>query len=398
MNTADSVARQSAEANLKARVTTMGAKQQQELLESVARTVIRDKLVLPKAMVFTAAKTGINVTYFPDHGQSEQVHIHPHALGQLADKSRPTKDDPGLYRRYMWELCGGEDWHRVLLADTLNTFYHLGDFRDRRKNPAKFLHRLVDNRLCGFLSRSFNRSLNTTTSLKAFIEACALHGAGPLSGGTSLVRTYLKCVLPQVFEPMPGEFVAFGVSYGNSDFGDGTLNISNLVFRTNAVDMNRQKYGSTAVIESAYSKTHLGSIIKESDVEISDDTASKEVATVNSAIMDTVKHQLNSETINNTLEAIKIASQERIPWNTVEELLASVLGKKDAETARRFLDMSVEDLPPPLTGSDGKPEASAWWLSNLVGWFAENEQDVTKREELQSKAGVIFGRALKGKV
>jgi len=400
MTSTDSPARRAAEESLKARVTQLGLKQQQEVVDRVARTVIRDKLVYPKAMVFAADEaTGeMAINYFPDNGPVETAFVHTHALGQLADKSRPAKHEPMIYRKYMWELLHGQPWHRNLLAETLNTFYHCGDFRDRRKQPAKFLHRLVDDKLCGFLSRSFNRNLNTMASLKAFIEACALRGAGPLSAGTTMVRTYLKCVLPEVFEPVPGEFVAFGVAFGNSDFGDGTLNISNIVFRVNSVDVNKHRYGSTTVVESAYSKTHLGSIIQESDIELSDDTANKEVQAVNSAIKDVVEHQLNREAIEKTLEAIKIASQEKIPWGTVEELLTAVLGKKDAEMARNFLDASIEDLPPPIIGSDGTKEASGWWLSNLVGWFAENVKDCAKKEELQTRAGEILGKSLKGKI
>jgi hypothetical protein len=397
---ADSEARRKAEERLKSRVLQLGMEQQKALIEAVAATVIRDKLVYPKAMVFAAAdetEPGVQVTYFPDYGEPETVRVHPHALGQIADKSRPTRDDPVINRRYLWDLFKGQPWHRVLLADTLNTFYHMGDFRDRKKNPAKFLHRLVGEQLCGFLSRSFNRNLNTATSLKAFIESCALHGAGPIAGDTTLVRTRLKCVLPQVFEPVPGEFVAFGVHYSNSDFGDGTLNISNVVFRVNAVDMARNRYGSTTVMDSAYSRTHLGSVIKESDIELSDTTGSKEVETVNSAIRDVVKYQLNREAIEQTLEAIRIAHQHRIPWHTVQELLANVLGKKDAEMAKKFLEMSIEDLPPAGRDADGQPEATGWWLSNLVGWFAENEPDPTRRADLQDQAGAILAKATKGK-
>jgi hypothetical protein len=393
---------QRAEEILKSRILSLGANQQLELLAQVARTVIRDKLVFPKAMVFSADDStqgpGICITYLPEHGTPEQAMVHPHALGQLTDKSRPSKDAPGLNRKYVWELCSGEFWHRELLADTLNRFYHMGSFVDRKKNPAKFLHRLVDNQLCGFLSRSFNRNLNTMASLKAFIEACAACGAGPFSSGTTLVRTYLKCVLPTIFEPVPGEFVAFGVNYANSDFGDGTLNISNVIYRVNSTDLLRQKYGSTMVLDSAFSRTHLGSIIQESDIELSDVTANKEVAAVNSAIKDVVAHQLNQETIDKILDAIRIAYRDKIPWSTVEELLTSVLGKKDAELAKHFLDMTVEDLPPPFVNSDGTKEANGWWLSNLVGWFAENATDTNKKAELQDKAGEILALSLKGKI
>jgi hypothetical protein len=394
-----SAALQAAYNALHERVTEVGTQQQIALLQQVSQTVIRDKLVFPKSMVFRpGTDVGMHLVYFPDNGPSETVVIHPHALGQMADKSRPSKDEPGMHRRYMWELYSGDYWHRELLSHSMNCFYQMAHFVDKRKNPAKFLHRLVGDQLCGFLSRSFNRNLNTLSSLKAFVEACGLHGAVPVSAGTTLVRTYLRCVLPTVFEPIPGEFIAFGVAYGNSDFGDGTLNISNVLMRLNAASISKAKYGSSMVTESSYSKTHLGSIIKESDIELSDETARKEVIAVNSAIADAVKQQLNQESVDKMLDAIRLAHQERLPWNTVQELLTAVIGKKNAEAASQFLTMGVEDLPPPPIGNDGSPEASGWWLSNLLGWYAEHEPDQARKVELQNKAGEVLSKAAKGKI
>jgi hypothetical protein len=383
-------AKEAAERKLRERVTTIGAGQQRLIVDEVARMVIRDKLVDPGSMVFrTAAHRPLQVSHISD---AETFIVHSHALTQIVAKSRPAKDKPGMNGRYARELYNGALWHRELLAHNLNTLYSLGTFVDRKKNPAKFLHRIVGDTLLGFLSRSYNRKLVTAPLLRTFLEVCAEHGAGPLEATTTYVRTRIKCVLPHVFEPVDGEFVAFGVAFGNSDFGDGMLDVSNLVFRLNALDLHKKKYGSISVMDRAFSKTHLGSIIKESDIEMSDETADKEVIAVQSAIRDVVNAQLSMDAIDKTLDAIRTASQEHIPWHTVRELLTAVLSKKDADKARVMLDVGVEELPPVNAGADG-PQATGWWASNLVGWFADKEVDPDKKAQLQELAGdILVGR------
>lgn len=376
------------------RVNQVGVLQQKTLIEEVASTVIRDKLVDPKCMVFSPSNQKLIVTYVPDVGSTETVSIHNHALGQLCDKSAPNKEEPQIMRKQMWSLLEGEDWHRDLLAKMFNAFYSMGEFVDRRKGKGKFLNRIVGSELRGFLSRSFNRNLNTATSLRTFLEACSQFGAGPYESHSTSVRTRLKCVLPQVFEPISGEFVAFGVSYSNSDFGAGTLDISNFFLRLNSLDVQRNLAGQASVLESGFSRTHLGSVIQESDIELSDDTANKEVETVNSAIRDVVSAQLSIDAIERTLEAIRVADRNEMPWKTLRELLASVLNKNEVDVAKSMLEMGVQDLPM-VTQRGEEAVATNWWASNLVGWFADKEQNPDRKAELQAFAGDMLSKGIK---
>ena len=69
--------------------------------------------------------------------------------------------------------------------------------------------------------RNFKRNLATAPLIKAFVEQCGTHQAGPVEATATDVKTVLKCMLPYVFEPVDGEFVAFGLTFCNSDFGAG---------------------------------------------------------------------------------------------------------------------------------------------------------------------------------
>jgi hypothetical protein len=179
-----------------------------------------------------------------------------------------------------------------------------------------------------------------------------------------------------------GEFIAFGVTFTNSDFGAGRLKLSGTVMRC--------KSGTVSVLEDKYSRTHLGSVIQESDIEMSDETADKEVEAACSAVKDTINAVLSDDAVRSTLLAIQRAHEEEIPWYKLKESLSAILGKKDIEFLKTILDKGPEvvDLPPlkndALTG---------WGAANLVSWFAESESDPEKKSDLQALAGKMIKAA-----
>lgn len=373
----ESLRKKRMEDRLKAKVT-VGVEQQEDAIHTVLNTTIVDRLVDPKATNFfrtvdQVGRGGEEVRMQVGDGLLRK--IHPHALGQIAS----TMD---ISRKYVRRLAAGEAWEKELLAHNLNTLFQMGTYIDRKKNPAKFLHRLVGDELRGFLSRSYNRKLLTAPLLRAYLERCGLHGAGPIAAHTSSIRTTIKCVLPMVFEPVDGEFVAFGVSFTNSDFGSGRLKLSGTVMRVES--------GTISVLEDKYSKTHLGSVIQESDIVMSDETADKEVAAVVSAIKDTIDAVLSEESVTVALAAIQRAHEEEIPWYKLKDALSGILGKKDVEFLKTIIDKGPEvvDLPPlkndALTG---------WGAANLVGWFADSEKDQDKKSDLQALAGKMIKAA-----
>lgn len=359
-----------------------GQDQQRHLVELVSRMVIRDRLVPPTQMSFDPQFDdlgGVTLFYRGEGGvarDAEPIRIHRHALNQLALKIHYPMSDVNYL------LSGNTNetiWRRELLAYNLNERFHKEQFKSRGGRAVAFLHRLVGNELRGFLSRSFNRHLASAPMLQAFLSACQAMQAKPVEAITSDVRLSLKCFLPLVFEPVPGEFIAVGVDWKNSDFGSGKLTVSSVIFRTSS---------RTAVtLSDDISQVHLGSVIEESDIEMSDETLAKEVEAQAGAIHDTVKQLLSDEYIGKLVRGIQRAAEEEVPWSKLKGQLSKFFYKEELESVEGLLNAAgIVDLPPVGRGQDGQPLPTRWWVSNVVSFFA-NKADEDRKIELQREAG-----------
>lgn len=283
----------------------LGVAQQSDVIQKAMSTVITDRLVMPKALFFQH-RDGVNpcVALGESTVAENWYSIHAHAMGQIADVS-------GITRTYVSRLRSPMPWKQELLDYNLNQLFTHEEFTGRSGAPKRFLVRTVGQEVRGFLSQNFNYRLVTAPLLRTFIEACALHEAGPTEAQSTDVRCFIKCVLPCVFEPIDNEFVAFGVTFSNSDFGAGRLKLSGVVMRISSK--------TTSVLEDSYSRTHLGSVIQDSDIEMSDDTKLKELETVRGAIKDTVNGILSFETLERNIKAIQIAHEKEIPWYKLKD-------------------------------------------------------------------------------
>lgn len=359
--------------------------QQDEVLREVVSHVITDKLVTPQSLDFAwmyeqlRKKSELRVRF----GSEAVMHdIHNHALGQMADVA-------GLTRTYMRRLHDSEElWMHSLLSHNFNELFGQGRFVDRRGRPKRFLVRLMRSHIRGFLSQNYNRKLSTAPLLRSFIEACRAAGAGPVETTATDVRVRVKYMLPYIFEPVDGEFVSFGVTFGNSDYGAGRLSVSGTVMRSGAETLS--------VLSGKYSRTHLGSIIKDSDIEMSQGTADKELDAVRSAISDTVTQLLGPDSLERHIAAIKRAHQEKIPWYRLKDKLSGLLGKEDLSLLGHMLDggASVVDLPPVQheVGEGGASIAvpTVWWAANAVSSLAAGKEDPDRKAELQDMAGQLI--------
>lgn len=369
-----------------------GAKQEEALLETVAKAVIVDRLVPPRAMDFFpdhGAKVGIRLRYRNDQAT---VAIHRHALGQLCGKvGLPMNFVNALNQHAGTESIDSpttEDWKRALLCYNLLELYSEPEWTERGGGPARFLHRIVDGELRGFLSRRYNRHLASAPLLRAFVEACRGREARPIESTATSVRVALKYLLPRVFEAFPGEYVCLGSEWANSDFGAGRLTVSQTVWRVNT--------GTSSVLDETFGRVHLGSVIEDSDIEMSDDTAKKEVEAQKGAIRDAVNSQFAEKTVDRLLGALRAARDEQVPWGKLRGQLARFLGKGDLDQIQALLDTgeSIIDLPPISFAPDGTRTPNLYWASSCVSVLAAKTEDTDRRLELQREAGRLLSAVL----
>lgn len=348
----------------------LGEEEQQRLIAAVSALVIRDKLVPPEAMRFHPQDN--NHTLVIRYEGADPHTIHRHALGQLAAKVNV----PMVYVNHLHQASPG-NWKAELLGQILTESFQKTDFHDRSGKP-RFLHRIVGNELRGFLSKRFNRHLASAPLLRAFLAATREVDAFPFEATATDVKLALKCYLPYVFEPVKGEYVCLGVEWANSDFGAGRMQV--------ALTMWMPRGDRFTVLDHALSRVHIGSVIEDADIELSDETAQKEAEAQSSAIRDSVKTQLSVESIEKVLKAIELAHKDEVPWHRLKGNLARFLGKKEIDNLHEALKQEILELPP-VKKIDGESIASKWWASSALSWLAAKEMDPEKRLELQHAAG-----------
>jgi len=347
----------------------LGEQEQRRLIDAVSSTVIRDKLVPPTHQKFIAEPGKPLQIIYNGSNSADAYVVHRHALTQFAHKANL----PLTYVSFL----NVDGWKRELLAENLNRLYKNLDFPDRSGNP-RFLHRIVGREVRGFLSRRFNRHLASEPLLKAFLSACHHVGAVPFDAIVSDVKFALKMYLPYIFEPVQGEYVCVGVEWSNSDFGAGRMQV--------AVTIWMPRGDRFSVLDHSISRVHIGSVIEESDIEVSDDTAKKEAEAQASAIRDSVVLQLSPDSIENLLGAIASAHEDAVPWHRLKGNLARFLGKKEIDSLHEVLKDEIIDLPPvPKIGGELHP--TKWWASQALAWLANKQDDPERRFDLQHASG-----------
>lgn len=323
------------------------------VVEQVQNDVPDDQVIRGAALAF-ALKDGDTIAV-------EGLGIHEHALNQIAYRSG-VKNLSTVVR----ELAGRGDWGRKLVVDTLNEVYAHGSLKDR------FLLRSVRGQLRGFLSDSYRR-LDSRPLMDAFIGAIRKFGARPIDGFALTTKTKLRAILPYVFEPVPGEIMAFGAELSDSDYGDGKLAFSAF--------MRRLWCTNDAVTEDVLAQVHLGRRLDER-IEFSQQTLELDTRTMASAIDDVAGGVLSPDGINRQLNIIRKAAEEKVEPAAMNTWIKKNLTKDEGlKAATKFNSPDVEMLPKGNT---------AWRFSNAISWLANETEDETRKLALQDLAGGLI--------
>jgi hypothetical protein len=283
--------------------------------------------------------------------------IHKHALNQLSDRVKVKN-----FRTVVNELSERGAWGKELIAHNLNEIYHHLD-------GERFLLRQVRGEMRGFLSDQFRR-LDSRPLLEAFVTAIRRFNARPVDGFALQTKMNVRAILPYVFEPFPGEIMAFGAQLTDSDFGDSKLSMSGFVLRMWCTNL--------ATTEDVLTQVHLGRRLSDA-VQFSDRTMQLDTQAMASAINDVASHVLAPAAVNKYLDLVRKANEEKIEPTQINAWAKKNLTKAETEKAvDKFSSADVVTLPPGQT---------RWRWSNALSWLANETLDEHRKLELQEFAG-----------
>lgn len=330
----------------------------QHLLERIEQDVPDDAIVRADKLDFRS-NGGISIGF-----GGQELRPTDHALGQLAEKG-------GIPAPYLRALAHGEEqWQRDLGAEILQQSYREG------QAGSRYLARSVRGELRGFMSDKYRR-LDSRPLVEAFALECQKVGAVPVDGTVSETRVALKALVPQVYEPVPGEVLAFGVEWGNSDYGSGRHTLRAFMLRVWCLN--------GATLENALAQVHLGGRLSD-DITLSQRTYELDTRASVSALRDVVRGTLAPPKINQYISAIQSAQSKEIDWKTVQRGVGAKLLKSELEAARTaFESQDVYNLPKGNT---------AWRASNALSWIA-NGKDVAPDRKLALER--LAGEVVSGK-
>ncbi len=294
--------------------------------------------------------------------------FHPHAFGQLAEGVAPKGT------AYLDSLRDGEAWQHELLATVLNeTMAHSGKRHLVRSVGGNDAGRREAR---GFLSDSYRR-LDSRPILEAFLQGVTSYGARPYGGSAMDTRYNLKAVLPEVIEPVPGEFLVLGVEWGNGDFGGTANSIREFMVRLWCLN------GATA--ENAMRQVHLGSRLQDG-IAFSDRTMQLDTRATVSAVRDVVRDVLSPQKRGQLAGRIAAAASERTDSARAFGSLAKSLTKDELAKAKEAFDgPDVVNLP---------EEPTRWRASNVLSLMAQFKGIAPeRREDLERMAGALLKTA-----
>lgn len=337
-----------------------------EVISHVMNNQPQDRLQAGGNFTFDAEDAnGLQISY-EDHSQGTiRQRLHRHAVRQMATTvDLPMKFIDGLQST-------PEFWAKELLAHNLQKVFSNRYAKDR------YLLRSIRGELRGFLSDRFRR-LDSRPIVEAFAKAVQEKGALPYDGYVTDTKIAIQAIMPEVYEPIPGEMVAYGLSLENSDFGNGALSIRAYLLRIWCSNL--------AVTEEQMRQVHLGRRLDDS-MMYSEETYRLDAETTVSALKDVIGAQLNADTLHSRMETIRQANATAIdPAGAKEELRRLLLKSETDAVIEAYNSPDTYNLPAGNT---------QWRMSNAVSWIAGKTEDAERRLELMKVAGDMLPKTQK---
>ena len=255
------------------------------VIDHVMRHQPTDRLVRGDALQFRAAENLPEILITVPDREQEKVDqtLHRNAVYQMAQ----TTDMPVKFLDSLQAVA--EPWGRELLAHNLQTVFN------RRFQKKRYLLRSLQQEVRGFLSDSYRR-IDSRPVVEAFATAVQEKGALPYEGYVTDTKIAIQAIMPEVYEPVPGEVVAYGLSLENSDFGNGALSVRAYLLRIWCTNL--------AITQEEMRQVHLGKRLDESMI-YSERTYELDAQATVSALKDVIQRQLNAEQLQQHMDLIR---------------------------------------------------------------------------------------------
>ena len=339
-----------------------GRNKASEVVDYVMNHQPSDRLARGGELSFTpdAETNAVLIEYPGSHMGTIRQRLHRHSVQQMAQ----TADLPLKFIDSLQQTT--EPWARELLAHNLDTVF------TNRFEKSRYLLRSVSGEVRGFLSDRYRR-LDSRPIIEAFATAVQQKGALPYGGYVTDTKVALQAIMPEVYEPIPGEMVAYGLSLENSDFGNGALSIRAYLLRIWCSNL--------AITQEEMRQVHQGKRLDDS-VLYSQRTYQLDAETTVSALRDVIGSQLNADALRRRMEAIRRANEQAVDAPSAKESLKKALLKSEADAViEAYNSPDTYNLPSGNT---------TWRLSNAISWVAGNTEDAERKLELMKFAGEVL--------
>lgn len=322
---------------------------------------IDDLLIKDAAVSCEVLEPGV----FGFGGGGEYYPCTDYALGQICGRY-------GMPVKFARELVESDNVHvRNIASETLETLA-------RQQGGGRALVRMVGDKVSAVLSDSYKR-IDSRPMIESFVNASGEMGLVPVEGQVTDTRIAIKALLPEIFEPSPGEVMAFGMQLKTSDFGAGAFNCDIFVMRLWCTN--------NAIMESAMRKVHSGKKLDEGT--FSQKTYELESNTNASALNDIVRGAFSSANVQRFVAAISAATADggsgfnaadKIEKLVTKGSLTKTEGKAISEI---YNTPDVEKLP---AGNN------TWRMSNAISWFAHDgaHKSNDRKLDLEKLAGDVL--------
>lgn len=353
----------SSEFEVDASAVADGHKAQERIAALIARGTASAGMVVnkilseqPEDMVVKAKA----ITFAPDfpvnfsipNGPSPYT-LHRHALTQAADIA-------GMPMSFVDKLTSIND--PELLAHNFNRLFGRLD--------SRHLVRSVEHHTRAIVSDKFRR-IDSRPTVEKLLGAFMEVGLQPYEGRFLETKVEIQAIVPKLYSPFPGELCAFGLSYRNSDYGDGSFQIRAFILRPACAN--------GLVVENVLREVHIGKRLSD-DIQYADETYIADSNAMALAARDSVRNALSPEKIDTQLRRLKAAHETKVDPNKAPDALRRRgLSKTESESVMgHFNSPDVVSLP---------PNPSVLRMSNAVSWLANKTNDQRRKQELQDIAG-----------